>query len=150
MGGWSEMSSQELKDKLHLFLAATEVTMGQVKGETKLPLPQQDSDKSMSRRDKTLIYEGSVNMWTKQIRHVLKLDPETELKKGNNPGPQVEIDFWKNKADNLNSVWEQLNSPPIQQVMTFLDDNHSTYSQPFQQLQKDVQQAMDEANEVSR
>lgn len=89
-------------------------------------------------------------MWTKQIRHVLKLDPETELKKGNNPGPQVEIDFWRNKADNLNSVWEQLNSQPIQQVMTFLDDNHSTYSQPFQQLQKDVQQAMEEANEVSR
>jgi dynein heavy chain len=55
MGGWSEMSSQELKDKLHLFLAATEVTMGQVKGETKLPLPPQDTDKNLNRRDKTLI-----------------------------------------------------------------------------------------------
>jgi dynein heavy chain len=29
--------------------------MGQVRGETKLPLPQQDTDKSMTRRDKTLI-----------------------------------------------------------------------------------------------
>jgi len=34
--------------------------------------------------------------------------------------------------------------------MKFLDENNSTYSQPFQQLQKEVQQAKDEANDVSK
>lgn len=112
MNGWSEMSAQELKDKIHGFLAQSHVTLGQIVGQTRLPLPPADTIQSekFSRKDKALIFEGSVVTWTKQIRHVLKLDPETELRKGNNPGPMTEIDFWKNKADNLNSVWKQLNS----------------------------------------
>ena len=33
----------------------------------------------------------------RQIKHVLKMDPETALKSGN-PGPEVELAFWKSKV----------------------------------------------------
>ena len=42
--------------------------------------------------------------WTKQIKNVLKLDPDGLLKQGMHPTPDMEIEFWKSKAANLNAV----------------------------------------------
>lgn len=51
---------------------------------------------------------GAIITWTKQIRSVLKMDPEQQLKQGLHPTPDVEIEFWRNKAANLNSIFDQL------------------------------------------
>jgi dynein heavy chain len=59
----------------------------------------------------------------------------------------TEIEFWKNKSDNLNSICEQLNSERIKKVLKFLEQNKSTYTGPFSKLQKEVQTARAEANE---
>lgn len=97
-------------DRFHSFLAHIYVTIGQVKGRTLLPLPPNDvtSSEKTSSKDKAHILEGAIITWTKQIKNVLKQDPESALKSGNNPEPTVEIEFWKNKSDNLNSICEQL------------------------------------------
>lgn len=58
--GWSDLVSKDLMDKFHTFLAYTYVTIGQVKGNTLLPLPPADatsSDKTSS-KDKALILES--------------------------------------------------------------------------------------------
>jgi len=47
---------------------------------------------------------GAIITWTKQIKNVLKQDPESALKNGNHPDPLTEIDFWKSKSENLNSI----------------------------------------------
>jgi len=60
--------------------------------------------------------EGAIITWTKQIRNVLKQDSESQLKQGMHPTPDVEIEFWKNKAANLNSIFDQLQSPKIRKV----------------------------------
>jgi len=78
---------------------------------------------------------------------VLKQDPESALKNGNHPDPNTEIDFWKNKSENLNSICQQLNSEKIKKVLKFLEQNKSTYTGPFSKLQKEVQTARSEANE---
>lgn len=135
-------------DKFHNFLAHIYVTIGQVKGRTLLPLPPQDvttSDKTSS-KDKAHILEGAIITWTKQIKNVLKQDPESALKAGGDPDPLTELDFWKNKADNLNSIYDQLQSERIKKVLKFLEQNKSTYTTPFGKLQKDVQAARVEAN----
>ena len=44
--------------------------------------------------------------WGMLVAASLKQDPETALKNGNNPDPMTEIDFWKNKSENLNSICE--------------------------------------------
>jgi dynein heavy chain len=69
------------------------------------------------------------------------------LKNGNHPDPLTEIEFWKNKSENLNSICEQLNSERIKKVLKFLEQNKSTYTGPFSKLQKEVQTARAEANE---
>jgi dynein heavy chain len=59
----------------------------------------------------------------------------------------TEIEFWKNKSDNLNAICEQLNSERIKKVLKFLEQNKSTSTGPFSKLQKEVQAARSEANE---
>lgn len=95
-----------------------------------------------------LIFElAAIIHWQKQIKNVLKQDPETSLKEGKHPEPMTEIDFWKNKSENLNSICLQLNSERIKKVLKFLEQNKSTYTTPFSKLQKEVQIAQKEANE---
>jgi len=50
------------------------------------------------------------------------------LKYGNDPGPLIELEFWQNKADNLNSIHEQLQSVEVKNILRFLEGNKSTYN----------------------
>ena len=43
-----------------------------------------------------------------QIDEVLSKDSAEELDKGNNPGPMTEIQFWKAKCENLESLYDQV------------------------------------------
>ena len=54
------------------------------------------------------------------------------------PGPTTEIEFWKNKKENLNSICEQLTGERIKKVLKFLEQNKSTQTSAFSKLQKEV------------
>ena len=43
-----------------------------------------------------------------QIDEVLTKDSAEEIEKGNNPGPMTEIQFWKAKCENLESLYDQV------------------------------------------
>lgn len=96
-------------EKFNNYVAQVYVIMGLIKGRTMLPLPSHKLSQSdqTNDKDKAHVFEGSIITWTKQIKNVLKLEPEQALKQANNdPGPMTEIEFWKNKAENLNSIFE--------------------------------------------
>ncbi|CEL96675.1 unnamed protein product [Vitrella brassicaformis CCMP3155] len=156
--GWSDLVSKDLLDKFHVFLANLYVTTGLIKGKTLLPLPptekeaQAVAEKAAEaadklHKDRVHILEGAVVMWTKQIRYVLKQDPETPLKQGLNPEPIVEIRFWRAKAANLNSIHQQLETEGLKKVLKFLEQSKSTYTNPFAKLHKEVEDAREEAND---
>jgi hypothetical protein len=50
------------------------------------------------------------------------------------PGPLAELDFWSERAANLNAIHEQLSSERIQKVVKILELANSTYFQAFQRL----------------
>ena len=121
--GWGEVASKEIIDKLHGFLANVSITLGSTRGMTCLPLPPQESGAGVagagsagSSKDRIHLLEGAVITWTKQIKNVLKQDPESMLKQGLHPTPDVEIAFWKSKAENLNSIFEQLQGERIRKA----------------------------------
>jgi dynein heavy chain len=136
----SELVSKDLMDKFHIFLAHTYVTIGHVNGRTQLPLPPNDvtSSEKSSSKDKGNLLEQAISHWTKQIKNVLKQDPESALKGGQHPNPKVELDFWESKSKNLNYICHQLSSERIKKVLKFLEQNKSTYTGPFSKLQKEV------------
>ena len=81
------------------------------------------------------------------LQNVLKQDPESLLKQGKHPPPEVEIDFWKTKAGNLNAIFDQLQSERVRKVLQFLDQARSTYCTPFAKLCREVFAAREEAND---
>jgi dynein heavy chain len=160
--GWSDLISKDLMDKYHVFLANLHVTAGLMKGLTWLPHPPRDAlpsggggalmagtqnnpMNSIGNKDRVHVLEGAVITWTKQIRHVLKQDPEMLLKAGNNPQPLAELDFWENKQKNLNSIHSQLGQDGLKKVLKFLENSKSTYTAPFSRVQKEVEEAREEA-----
>jgi dynein heavy chain len=149
--GWPDVIAKELTENLHKFLANTYVTMGHMEGETLLPLPPDDVYSSMEKnqhdKDSVHVLETAVVAWTRQIKDVLRLDPETVLKGGGHPGPMAEVDFWLNKAKNLNSIHEQLSSDKVRKVIKVLEVTKSTYFPAFNRLCKEVAQARMEAND---
>eukprot|EP01035_Chromulina_nebulosa_P017813 gene17813-23423_t len=148
---WGEVPTREIMDKFHNFLSSTTILCGQIKGETRLPMPPIDlTGLNNNGKNKISLLEGAIITWTKQIRSVLKQDPETQLKAGLHPTPDVEIEFWRNKAANLNSIFDQLQGQRIRRVLRALDQSKSTYCTTFARLCKEVFIARIEANDNTK
>ena len=60
--------------------------------------------------DRNLVHaiESVIIEWSHQIQDVLKKDSAQPLLEGLNPGPLVEIEFWKSKAQNLECIYDQV------------------------------------------
>lgn len=63
------------------------------------------------------------------------------------PGPLVELDFWTERAENLNSLHRQLTSDKIQKVVNFLENVKSTYHPAFKRLIDELELAQQEAGD---
>ncbi|KAH8062602.1 dynein light chain binding protein [Aureococcus anophagefferens] len=168
---WSELVVREVDESLSAFVANVQIMQGHVKGMTSLPLPPDwavQSQKGMpagasratiagaspegsvvEAKDAIHALESSIITWTKQIKAVLKQDPETALvTEGRpHPGPVAELDFWTAKARNLNSIFDQLQSTRVRRVLRCLDRAQSTYNAPFAKLCKELFHARTEAND---
>ena len=157
---WSEMVAKDVTETFSEFVANVQITQGNILGTTTLPLPPQhallDSKENpeeilrrsmsinpddneglegeapkISHKDRVHQLESCLITWTKQIKSVLKREPEQLLSDPTNPGPLEELDFWKSKSDNLNSIFTQLQSERVRRLLRFLDQAKSTYNGPF-------------------
>ena len=128
--------TKDLMEKFNNYIAQIFVINGLIKGRTWLPLPSHKLTTSdvTPDKDKAYAFESSIITWTKQIKNVLKLEPEMILKIEKDPGPLRELEFWKSKADNLNAIYDQLQSTEVKNILRFLESNKSTYTGPFTKL----------------
>ena len=150
--GLGDVTSSEVNTSLHNFLYSVTTTVGHVKGETSLPLPPLDqaSTRSLTAKERIHLLEGCVSVWTRQIKFVLNMDPEATLKSGAHPTPDEDLAFWRNKAAQLDAVFEQLQSERLRRVLQYLDTNASTFCEPFAKLCKDVFAARGEAKDNAK
>lgn len=168
---WNETIAKEVQDNFDTFVANIQITQGHVKGITCLPLPntggpkkdflaifEEDDEGKLSAdaldaRQQEQFHqihalESAIITWTKQIKNVLKMDPEHIFVEQVNPGPLAEDEFWKSKASNLNGIFRQLQSDKVRRVLKVLDKAKSTYNAPFAKLCKEVFHARAEANNI--
>ena len=97
--------------------------------------------------DRIHILESCVVTWTKQIKNVLKSDPDEPLKQGLHVGPETELNFWTERANNLNSIHQQLLGENVQKIVTVLKLAHSTYHPAYLRLADEVEKAKARAND---
>lgn len=69
---------------------------------------------------------------------MIKSDSENILKGDAHPTPLDEIRFWQQKADNLQSIFSQLNSGAVKKIYRILELAKSSYFPAFPKLQEEV------------
>jgi dynein heavy chain, axonemal len=106
-----------------------------------------ENPSSVEDHDRIHILESCVVTWTKQIKNVLKSDPDEPLKHGLHVGPETEVNFWTERANNLNSIHEQLLGDSVQKIVTVLKLSHSTYHPAYLRLAEEVEKAKARAND---
>jgi dynein heavy chain, axonemal len=154
-GGWPKVVSEDVVLHAQELKSSTHVVMGQVKGQTLLPMPV-GSEELESGQDtvvsKAMVHaiESAVIEWAHQVRDVLKKDSAQPLIEGLNPGALVELDFWTAKKANLTCISEQLNSPQMLHMRRILEDHNSSYAPALQKLYRDVQEAFDESVDITK
>ena len=150
--GLGEVASTELSSRLQSFLSTVSTTVGHLKGETCLPLPPLDpaSTAALSAKDRIHLLESCVATWTKQIKAVLRMDPEASLRAGGHPTPDAELSFWRSKAAHLDAVFDQLQTDRVRRVLQYMDASASTFCEPFAKLCKEVFAARGEAKDNAK
>ena len=146
---WNEMVSRDLIERINSFLAQIYLVIGKIQGKTLLPLPLEKTiySRDIPDKEKCQIFESRIITWTKQIKRVLDTEPEHILKENPNPDPLIELKFWKKKADNLNSINEQLRISHVLYIIDFLRCSKSTFINQFDRLQVEIADSRKEANE---
>lgn len=157
---WSDTVMKEVRDHFDAFVSNLQITQGHIQGYTCLPLPHasimpEDRDHvdtgndELDQQYKNIhVLESALIMWTKEIKNILRLDPEYLFLNNAHPGPLDEVEFWKSKAQHLNSIFDQLQSKTIRRILKILDQSKSTYNTPFAKLCKEIFYARAEANNI--
>ncbi|KAM6297516.1 dynein axonemal heavy chain 9 [Aegotheles albertisi] len=157
--GWPRVVSQDIIRHVHNLKSAVFRVLGQVEGKTLLPLPAgsegiEDIDledgKSLKLIDKSLVYaiESVIIDWSYQIQGALKKESSEPLLQGSNPNPKVELEFWKNRCDDLECIYNQLRTKKVRNMMEMLEKVESCYVPAFKSMLMDVEEALTEAQDI--
>uniref|UniRef100_A0A669PYI5 Dynein axonemal heavy chain 9 n=1 Tax=Phasianus colchicus TaxID=9054 RepID=A0A669PYI5_PHACC len=163
--GWPRVVSQDIIRHVHSLKSAVFVVVGQVKGKTLLPLPagsegieniDLEHEKfillfcSLERIDKSLVHatESAIIDWSYQIQRALKKESSEPLLQGSNPNPKVELEFWKNRCDDLECIYSQLRTRKVRNMIEMLERVESSYLPAFRAMLMDVEAALSEAQDI--
>lgn len=137
---WPESIKKELGSQLHKYLAnLTDITY-RSKGSTVLYVPMEEiSSIESAAKDKELIqlFESALIHWTSQIKEVV--NEKDAVEGSDNEGPLSEIQLWKARASDLNSIREQLQREEVKKIVAVLQAAKSTYLDAFLRLSSSIQ-----------
>uniref|UniRef100_A0A672V7V5 Dynein axonemal heavy chain 17 n=1 Tax=Strigops habroptila TaxID=2489341 RepID=A0A672V7V5_STRHB len=151
--------SQDLIRHVHNLKSTVFKVVGQVKGKTLLPLPagsegiediDLENEKCLELIDKSLVYatESSIIDWSYQIQEALKKESSEPLLQGRNPNPKVELEFWKNRCEDLECIYNQLRTKKVRNMIEVLKRVESSYVPAFNTMLMDVEAALAEAQDI--
>lgn len=92
--------------------------------------------------------ESVVVEWSHQIRDVLNHSSAQPLLQGTNPRPLVELDFWKARRADLESVVDQLCSEKVVKMSRLLEKTFSSYYPAYRAMVDSIHAALDEARDI--
>ncbi|KAM6050968.1 dynein axonemal heavy chain 9-like [Chlamydotis macqueenii] len=157
--GWPRVVSQDIMRHVHNLKSTVFKVVGQVNGKTLLPLPaglegiedvDLENEKSLKRIDKSLVHgtESAIIDWSYQIQGALEKESSELLLQGSNPNPKVELEFWKNRCDDLECIYDQLRARKVRNMMEVLERVESSYVPAFKSMLMDVEAALTEAQDI--
>ncbi|GBM15854.1 Dynein beta chain, ciliary [Araneus ventricosus] len=85
--------------------------------------------------------------WIPIIQEVLELTPEHILSQIDQ-GPNSEILFWKERKNNLEYIYSQVNDPLVQKMVLALEKTKNCHFPNFRMLLQEVVEGLDETREI--
>ena len=100
--------------------------------------------------ERSLIHavESVVVEWSHQVRDVLDRSSAQPLLQGTHPGPLVELDFWKARRADLESVVDQLCCEKVVKMSRLLEKTLSSYYPAYCSMVDSIHKALDEARDI--
>ena len=92
--------------------------------------------------------ESVVVEWSHQTRDVLNRSSVEPLLQGNHPGPLVELDFWRARRVDMESVVDQLCSEKVVKMSRLLEKTLSSYYPAYRAMVDSIHAALDEARDI--
>ncbi|XP_059764547.1 dynein axonemal heavy chain 9 [Balaenoptera ricei] len=156
---WPHVVCQDVQRHAHSLQCDLLVLLERAKGKTLLPLPvgsekmgfvDSESETALDSMDKSVMYaiESAVIQWSHQVQVVLKRESSQPLLQGENPTPQVELEFWKSRSEDLEYIYNQLRTIKVRGMAGLLDKLQSSYFPAFQAMFRDVVAALMEARDI--
>uniref|UniRef100_A0A8C3KG70 Dynein axonemal heavy chain 9 n=1 Tax=Calidris pygmaea TaxID=425635 RepID=A0A8C3KG70_9CHAR len=150
--GWPQVVSQDIIHHVHNLKSTVFMVVGQVKGKTLLPLPAglEMCFYSLQLIDKSLVHamESAIIDWSHQIQGAVEKESSEPLLQGSNPNPKVELEFWRNRCDDLECIYDQLRTRKVRNMMEVLERLESSYVPAFKTMLMDVEAALAEAQDI--
>jgi dynein heavy chain, axonemal len=146
---WPDVMSSDVLKHMHEIKSSLYIVSGQIKGRTLLPPP---AGAERDHVDRHLIHaiETAIIEWAHQVRAILRQDSAAVLSNpANHPGPLVELDFWHDRAGNLEGIFEQLKEERTRKMALVLERSGSSYLTAFRSLVDDVVESLREAREIN-
>ncbi|KAJ8682462.1 hypothetical protein QAD02_018254 [Eretmocerus hayati] len=134
---------------------------GQVNGKTVLPMPsglekvseveRLVSDEGPQAVDLYLksAIEGVVIKWAYLVNDVVTHESSTAFDNGQNPTPNVELDYWSARLTNLKYIFDQLREERVRKMAVILEKTDSAYYPCFKTLFTNVVSSLTEAKEIA-
>ncbi|XP_032695992.1 dynein heavy chain 9, axonemal [Lontra canadensis] len=156
---WPHVVRLDVQRHAHSLQCDLLVLLEHVKGKTLLPLPAgteklelaaSQSETVWDCTNKSIIYalESAVIQWSRQIQLVLKRKSFQPLLQGERPTPKAELEFWKNRSEDLEYIYDQLRAVKGRGVARLLGKLQSSYFPAFQAMLRDVRAALAEARDI--
>uniref|UniRef100_A0A8D2LWB0 Dynein axonemal heavy chain 11 n=1 Tax=Varanus komodoensis TaxID=61221 RepID=A0A8D2LWB0_VARKO len=160
-GSWPHFVSQDMERHVEIMKNKTYIMRGVMSGRTLLPIPSVATEieaqptifPSTCRLDthaRLLLHaiESMIIKWSHQIRDILENNSAKTCLHGLHPNPQTELKFWKERKDDLLCLYDQLRSPVVQKMISILKGKMSSYYPTFQDIYKEVENALVEAQDI--
>ena len=141
-GYWPGNVKNEFSSHLHRFLAGLTDSQQARGGQTVLYIPDEGplmaSDKASQSRELVQRLETAMIHWTRQIKEVLGTQDSMET--SDSDGPLEEIQFWRDRCENLSGISSQLRNPKVARISEILEKTNSSYLSPFLKISRMIQE----------
>ncbi|KAM7541340.1 hypothetical protein Aperf_G00000036599 [Anoplocephala perfoliata] len=146
---WPDSIKNDFALQLHRFMSALTDTRWKINAKTVLYIPLEgfNHPPAEQAKDKDLVsrLEMIVIHWTRQIKEVLS--SQSALDDDERTGPVDEIEYWRNRCDDLMGISKQLDNKNILVIAQILTLAKSSYISPFIRLSEEIKSTSSEAQD---
>ncbi|XP_043280362.1 dynein beta chain, ciliary isoform X1 [Venturia canescens] len=156
-----EIAIQDICKHVHAIRGTLYQVKGQVNGKTVLPMPAglekvvhverliaRDGPQAVDLYLKSAI-EGVVIKWAYLVNDVVTHESSAAFENGQNPTPNVELEYWSKRLVNLRYIFDQLREDRVRKMAVILESTDSAYYPCFRTLFGNVVSSLAEAKEIS-